>query len=359
MTLFRRGRSAGLAFGLLLLALPAAASAHGLTGDATDKSTLEYVPLGIEHMLLGWDHLLFVLGIVLFARGPMRAAKLISLFVAGHSLTLIVATLAEWRVSATLVDVVIALSVVFVAVLGLRRDRIKDDLLPGAAFLGFGLIHGLGLSTRLQDLGIPDDGLLGKTIAFNVGIEIGQLVAVLVMFGVVFVAAQRVQRWTEVRRGVFAALGVAGLLAAVVVAAQGEDPEPAGVAAPIASAPAKAQCTTVEETPAPGGLAGGHPEKKFFGPDEQVPEEDLAHVIGDGWVIVRYAATATPAQVTELQQWIEGSQDAVAAAPDLDQSEGLTATTARRKASCQTYDFLAIQAFTNTWLEDLRAGRIQ
>lgn len=337
--------------------LPAAAAAHGLTGDATDKSTLEYVPLGIEHMLLGWDHLLFVLGIVFFARSPGRAAKLISLFVVGHSLTLIVATLAEWRVSPDLVDVVIALSVVLVAALGLQRDRPKDDLIPGLSFLGFGLVHGLGLSTRLQDLGIPDDGLLGKTVAFNVGIEIGQLIAVLFMVSIVYGFAKTVSGWAEIRRGLFAALGAAGLIAAVVIATTGGD-EPTSSPAALAGSTERAACTVVDQA-ATGGLAGKHPEKKFFAPQDAVPEEDLAHVRGDGWVIVRYAATATAAQVRELQLWVEESDRAVAAAPGAEPSEPLVATTARRKASCRRHDFGAIQQFADAWLADVKAGRVR
>ncbi|WP_309235798.1 HupE/UreJ family protein [Amycolatopsis sp. SID8362] len=143
---------------------PPAASAHGISGSAADKNTLEFIPLGIEHMLLGWDHLLFIAGIVLLAGELRRAAKLISVFVLGHSTTLIAGTLAGWRVDATVVDIVIALSLVFVGVVGWF----------GLGVFAFGLVHGLGLSTRLQDLGLPEDGLFGRVIAFNVGVEIGQ-----------------------------------------------------------------------------------------------------------------------------------------------------------------------------------------
>lgn len=192
--------------------------AHGITGRATGLSTLEYVPLGIEHMLLGWDHLLFVLGIVLLAGQLRRAAKLISLFVLGHSLTLIAGTLFEWRISPVFVDGVIALSVVFIAVIGLR-GRPDDWTAVAATIFGFGLVHGLGLSTRLQDLGIPDAGLLGKTLAFNVGLELGQLLAVSCMVGVIRVLAPRIPRWGSVKRGVFGAMAVAGALGAVLLAA--------------------------------------------------------------------------------------------------------------------------------------------
>lgn len=192
--------------------------AHGITGRATDLSTLGYVPLGIEHMLLGWDHLLFVLGIVLLAGQQRRAAKLISLFVLGHSLTLIAGTLLEWRISPVFVDGVIALSVVYIAVLGLR-GRPDDWTAVAAAVFGFGLVHGLGLSTRLQDLGIPDAGLLGKTVAFNVGLELGQLLAVAVMVLVIRAVAPRIARWEAIKRGAFGAMAVAGALGALLLAA--------------------------------------------------------------------------------------------------------------------------------------------
>lgn len=199
--------------------------AHGITGRATDLTTLEYVPLGIEHMLLGWDHLLFVLGVVLLAGQTQRAAKLLSLFVLGHSLTLIFGTIFEWRLSPAFVDAVIALSVVFVAVLGLR-GRPQTWEVPAAVIFGFGLVHGLGLSTRLQDLGIPDAGLIGKTIAFNVGIELGQLIAVAVMVAVIWTIAPRIKPWATVKRGVFAAMAIAGAVAAVLLLADlGASPE--------------------------------------------------------------------------------------------------------------------------------------
>lgn len=105
---------------LAFAALPGVAAAHRISGSATDKTTIEYIPLGTEQMLVEWDHLLSVLGIVPLARQMKRAAKLISPFVAGDSLTLILGTMFEWRLSPSLVDAIIALSVVFVAALGLR-----------------------------------------------------------------------------------------------------------------------------------------------------------------------------------------------------------------------------------------------
>src|SRR5215218_10357471 len=161
----------GIVLGMLAIVLvPSPADAHGLQAS-DDRSVLGFLSLGIEHMLLGWDHLLFIAGVLILARGARRAAKLITAFVLGHSATLIVATLAGWQVDAGLVDVVIVLSVVFVGLLALLGGTTKWKALT-IVVLAFGLVHGLGLATRLQGLGLPEDGLLWRVIAFNVGIEI-------------------------------------------------------------------------------------------------------------------------------------------------------------------------------------------
>lgn len=151
--------------------------AHGLADLVGDKTPLEFVPIGFVHMLLGWDHMLFVVAVVLLARQPKRASTFLLLFAAGHSLTLIAASLAGWRVSPGAVDAVIALSVAYVGVFGWRGPPYPWRLF-GAGVFGFGLIHGLGLATRFQDLGLPRDGRLPRLIAFNLGVELGQLVGI-------------------------------------------------------------------------------------------------------------------------------------------------------------------------------------
>jgi hydrogenase/urease accessory protein HupE len=163
---------------LVLTASPAAA--HGVGGDAAHRTILGFIPLGFEHMLLGWDHLLFVAGVLLISRDWLRAAKLISVFVAGHSATLIIATLAGWRVNADLVDIIIGVSVIFVGLVGMFFPTVRWGPFAAIVFV-FGLVHGLGLATRLQDAGLPEDGVLWRVIAFNVGIEAGQLTAVMMM----------------------------------------------------------------------------------------------------------------------------------------------------------------------------------
>src|SRR5215210_3306611 len=107
---------------LALLAAPSSALAHGLDGNADpNRPVIDYLWLGFRHMLGGWDHLLFIAGVVLLAGGLRPAARLVSVFVAGHSLTLLTATLAGWQLDADMVDAVIALSLVYVGVVGMRR----------------------------------------------------------------------------------------------------------------------------------------------------------------------------------------------------------------------------------------------
>ncbi len=212
--------------GAMVAALPEAMPlAHSIGATAADESVPSFGILGMEHMMLGWDHLLFIAGVVLLAGTIGRAAKLISLFVAGHSLTLIVATLVGWRLDATLVDVTIALSIVFVGVVGLRL-RPERWTAIGASIFAFGLVHGLGLSTRLQALGLPEEGLLARVIAFNVGVELGQLLAIASMVAAVELARRARIDTPSVRRGAYGGLVIAGLIAAAVLSFTALSPQP-------------------------------------------------------------------------------------------------------------------------------------
>src|SRR5918992_1179373 len=214
--IFRRAVLAALAVSLLF---PSTALAHALFGDNDpSRPLIDYLFLGFGHMVAGWDHLLFITGVVLLAGNLRTAAKLITLFVAGHSITLLVATLAGWQLNATLVDVVIALSLVYVGVQG-WRGRPENFRLMGAIVFAFGLVHGLGLSTRLQDLGLPESGVVMRVILFNIGVGLGTLIF------------RRVRVSRENARFAYTGLIAAGVLAAAVMsfpsdevdqAAQGE-----------------------------------------------------------------------------------------------------------------------------------------
>jgi len=312
---------------------------------------LEFVPLGIEHMLLGWDHLLFIAGVVLLAGELVRAAKLISLFVAGHGLTLLVATLSGWRADATLVDVVIALSVVYVGVQGLR-GRPESWRTVGAVVFGFGLVHGLGLSTRLQDLGLPEDGLFWRVIAFNVGVEVGQLCAIAVIVGIGWlVGRQWGWRWPALQRAGYGVLAAAGLVAAAVLSFSGLSEDDAGVSA-------SGFCEETASDPPPA-IGGQHPDKSFYRPGDDVPGADLAHVVGDGYVIVFYDAGLPGQRRERLSKWVTGREHAVVAAPDARQGEPLKAITAQRELSCSRFELDAVATFSEQWFADLRAERVQ
>ncbi|MEU0151552.1 HupE/UreJ family protein [Micromonospora fulviviridis] len=204
----------GAALLTMVLVLPEPAWAHS-AGGPTD-TVGGFVWLGNTDMLAGWDHLLFVGGILLLAGELRRAAKLISLFALGHSITLFTATVAAWQLNPDLVEMVVASSLVFVGAVGLR-GRPKDWTWFAAAVLAFGLVHGLGLSARLQAIGLPSDGMVPRVLAFNIGVEIGQLIAVLGMFMLADVLTHYIPRLHNPRMS-HGALIAAGAVAASVLA---------------------------------------------------------------------------------------------------------------------------------------------
>lgn len=166
------------------------AHAHGIS--EADKAAmlnggaLRYVQLGASHMLTGYDHLLFLLGVMFFLTKFRDIVKFITAFTLGHCITLIFATLFQIRANYYLIDAVIALTVCYKAFDNL--DGFKKYLgtaspnMLGAVF-AFGLIHGFGLSTRLQQLPLGDDtaGLVMRILSFNVGVELGQILALVLM----------------------------------------------------------------------------------------------------------------------------------------------------------------------------------
>jgi len=178
------------ASGLLLVTHQALA--HGMSEadqqSLLDGGYLQYMWLGATHMLTGYDHLLFVFGIVFFLTTFMDVIKYITAFTVGHSITLISATLMGITANYYLIDAVIALSVCYIGFEntgGFRKYFEKSPNLLLAVFL-FGFIHGFGLSTRLQQLPLGDDGLIWRILSFNVGIELGQVGALCIMVALLF-----------------------------------------------------------------------------------------------------------------------------------------------------------------------------
>jgi hypothetical protein len=170
----------------LLLLFAVNALGHNISGE--DHAFLEhsegiqivpYIYLGAKHMVTGYDHLLYLAGVIFFLVRIRDVAVFVSLFALGHSITLLAGVIFAWQVNPYLIDAIIGLSIVYKAFENLggftRYFRTWLDMRV-AVFL-FGLIHGLGLATKLQDLNISQEGLVGNIVSFNVGVEIGQLLA--------------------------------------------------------------------------------------------------------------------------------------------------------------------------------------
>ncbi len=171
---------------LVLLLLPVVAFAHGVTGSdqafleqSTGRQIIVFAYLGAKHMVTGYDHLLFLFGVVFFLYRMRDVSLYVTLFAVGHSITLLAGVLGGWHVNAYLVDAIIGLSVVYKALDNLGAFKRWFGVQPDtkAAVLIFGLFHGMGLATKLQDFALSKEGLVPNMIAFNVGVELGQLLA--------------------------------------------------------------------------------------------------------------------------------------------------------------------------------------
>ena len=185
-----------LLLGLLILfadGLLGTALAHGVAEG--DKGYIQetsgflfwpFVYLGAKHMVTGYDHLLFLFGVILYRMKDISIY--VTLFAIGHSSTLLLGVLTDISVSSYLVDAIIGLSVVYKALDNMGAFQRWFGFQPSTkgATLVFGLFHGFGLATKLQDFNLSPDGLIPNLIAFNIGVEIGQLLAlggILILMG--------------------------------------------------------------------------------------------------------------------------------------------------------------------------------
>lgn len=183
---------------LAAVLLPEMAFAHGMS-EAEKQAIIEggnmsYLWLGATHMLSGYDHLAFVFGIIFFLTSFRDIAKYVTAFTLGHSVTLIFATYKGIQLNYFLIDAVIGLSVCYIAFSNLDGFRKYLGIRPPNMILmitGLGLIHGFGLSTRLQELPLNADALLLNIVTFNLGIELGQLLALILMLLVINVWRKR------------------------------------------------------------------------------------------------------------------------------------------------------------------------
>lgn len=161
----------------------------GSVGEAAKH----YTRLGVEHILSGWDHLMFVAGLLLLIRGWRMTLATITAFTLAHSLTLALGTFAVVRVDLDLVDALVALSIVVLAVEIVHFKQGRPGLTarkPWLIAFAFGLIHGLGFGWALTSLGLPRHELPQALLFFNLGLEMGQLGVVAVWFTAIAVAGK-------------------------------------------------------------------------------------------------------------------------------------------------------------------------
>lgn len=181
---------------LVLVLVSITANAHGVD-DETQSFLLgnkgiafgPFLYIGAKHMITGYDHLLFLVGVIFFLYRTKEILLYVSFFTIGHSLTLLLGVMADINVNAFLIDAIIALSIVYKGFdnLGGFKQFFKKQPNTKIAVLIFGLFHGFGLATKLQEFKFDKEGLFVNLIGFNIGVEIGQFLAlglVLILLGI-------------------------------------------------------------------------------------------------------------------------------------------------------------------------------
>jgi hypothetical protein len=183
MTTIRRLTVAGVLTAVLVAIMSTGLSAHGVSGkDAVFLQGLQgsaigpLLYLGAKHMVTGYDHLLFLVGVIFFLYRLKDVVQYVSLFTVGHSVTLLAGVLGGIHANPYLIDAVIGFSVVYKAFENMDGFKRFFGVQPNtrAAVLIFGLFHGFGLATKLQEFALSPNGLVTNIVSFNVGVEIGQ-----------------------------------------------------------------------------------------------------------------------------------------------------------------------------------------
>ncbi len=174
-----------------LFLLPALAFAHSIAGNDANfvqaidgPAVFAFMYLGGKHMVTGYDHLLFLFGVIFFLYRPSDVIKYVTLFAIGHSITLLAGVLGNIQANAYLVDAIIGLSIVYKALENMGAFNSLGKFKPNtkAAVFVFGLFHGFGLATKLQEFALSDNGLVTNIISFNIGVELGQILALAIIF---------------------------------------------------------------------------------------------------------------------------------------------------------------------------------
>ena len=170
----------------IVLLLPTLASAHNVSKrDAqfvqanTGSAVAPFLYLGAKHMVTGYDHLLFLVGVIFFLYRLKDVVQYVSLFTVGHSLTLLGGVLGGIHANPYIIDAIIGFSVVYKAFDNMDGFKRFFNFQPNTrlAVLIFGLFHGFGLATKLQEFTLAQSGLVTNIVSFNVGVEIGQVLA--------------------------------------------------------------------------------------------------------------------------------------------------------------------------------------
>ena len=183
---------AGIAvFVLVAFMVPGTAGAHNVSGrdaafveSTSGAAIVPFVYLGAKHMVTGYDHLLFLVGVIFFLYKLKDVLLYVSLFTLGHSATLLLGVFGHVHANPNIVDAIIGFSVVYKAYYNIDGFRRLFGVQPNTkiAVLVFGLFHGFGLATKLQELALSENGLVQNIVSFNVGVEIGQGLALTAVF---------------------------------------------------------------------------------------------------------------------------------------------------------------------------------
>ncbi|MBC8310705.1 MAG: HupE/UreJ family protein [Candidatus Marinimicrobia bacterium] len=178
--------------------------AHGVSesdkAEMVKGGLMDFFILGAKHMITGYDHILFLIGVIFFLTRFLDIAKFITAFTIGHSITLIFATYYEINANYYLIDAVIAFSVIykgFENLDGFKRwfsiEAPNKVMMVGI----FGLIHGFGLSTRLQQIELGHHHLISKILSFNGGVDIGQIIALIIAFPLLLVLKKKFENISD------------------------------------------------------------------------------------------------------------------------------------------------------------------
>jgi hypothetical protein len=183
------------------LAFSGSASAHNVSKrDATfvqsnkGAAIAPFIYLGAKHMVTGYDHLAFLVGVIFFLYRLKDIVLYVSLFTIGHSTTLLAGVLGGIHANSYIIDAIVGLSVVYKAFDNMDGFKRLFGFEPNTkiAVLVFGLFHGFGLATKLQELHLSQNGLIANIVSFNVGVEIGQVLALTaVLIALTFWRTQR------------------------------------------------------------------------------------------------------------------------------------------------------------------------